>query len=517
MKRTRQNAASESAERYASLIKQFCSKGLERLERSQAVLPIDRLAFLYCLHYLDTSQLNRNSIYTQAQQIVSCSIRRVQRPDLFEDVDLCALMDQIAEEQHPRVVSDTIRELNELEDQRMMLIEVLEETFGDKEGPSSDTDSSQSVERGDDGDEEKNVESDERKYEAREGVPEWKAAEGGELWALCAAYLEANALDASTSTGIESYYLNEVEKLVNSPELDYDGLSSIAASASAIAACTTPEYVSSNATPCGASASKGLDHGFYKLVHAKASLRASQIKLGNYQVAHKIAPLPYTAEQRAFLEAFAAAGQQLGLWGQPAKDSVEEEAPGVALDFVPDERYLLETVLKADDAPPQEDEDFLRDEVPDYYLRKQQEIMRRPNVSSTKPQPAPPLPALVKPHRFCKVKTGFSWNQYNKTHYNSSNNPPPRVVMWYEFTLFYPALVNKKIDWSGIFRIEDVDPGFNDQYCLIVFSVGAPYADVAYRIIRKPWDTRKGGVRSSFDGKGKYKLFFRFANSGYTR
>jgi hypothetical protein len=40
-----------------------------------------------------------------------------------------------------------------------------------------------------------------------------------------------------------------------------------------------------------------------------------------------------------------------------------------------------------------------------------------------------------KPRYFNKVHTGFEWNKYNQTHYDS-DNPPPKVVQGYKFNLF---------------------------------------------------------------------------------
>ena len=44
---------------------------------------------------------------------------------------------------------------------------------------------------------------------------------------------------------------------------------------------------------------------------------------------------------------------------------------------------------------------------------------------------------LIRPRYFIAVRSGFEWNKYNQTHYDA-DNPPPKVVQGYKFTLFYP-------------------------------------------------------------------------------
>merc|ERR1719285_1610799 len=46
-----------------------------------------------------------------------------------------------------------------------------------------------------------------------------------------------------------------------------------------------------------------------------------------------------------------------------------------------------------------------------------------------------------KPKYFNKVKTGYSWNKYNQTHYDH-DNPPPKIVQGYKFNIFYPDLID---------------------------------------------------------------------------
>ncbi len=48
-----------------------------------------------------------------------------------------------------------------------------------------------------------------------------------------------------------------------------------------------------------------------------------------------------------------------------------------------------------------------------------------------------------KPKYFNRVHTGYEWNKYNQTHYDS-DNPPPKVVQGYKFNIFYPDLIDKQ-------------------------------------------------------------------------
>ena len=47
-----------------------------------------------------------------------------------------------------------------------------------------------------------------------------------------------------------------------------------------------------------------------------------------------------------------------------------------------------------------------------------------------------------RPQYFNRVKMGYDWNLYNKTHYDI-DNPPPKVVQGYKFNIFYPDLIDK--------------------------------------------------------------------------
>lgn len=111
-----------------------------------------------------------------------------------------------------------------------------------------------------------------------------------------------------------------------------------------------------------------------------------------------------------------------------------------------------------------------------------------------------------KPRYFNRVHTGFEWNKYNQTHYDT-DNPPPKVVQGYKFNIFYPDLIDKgKAPTYKIIR----EPG-NDDTVVIKFEAGAPYEDIAFRIVNRPWQySHKRGFRSSFD-RGVLQLYCKYS------
>jgi hypothetical protein len=118
-----------------------------------------------------------------------------------------------------------------------------------------------------------------------------------------------------------------------------------------------------------------------------------------------------------------------------------------------------------------------------------------------------------KPRYFNKVKTGFDWNKYNQSHYDKEN-PPPKVVQGYRFNLFYPDLINPRE--APTYRIEK-DPEGNPDYCVIRFSAGAPYEDVAFKIVRGTWNTAaRHGFKCVFQ-RGALSLWFNFKRVHYRR
>ncbi|KAI9205362.1 mid region of cactin-domain-containing protein [Polychytrium aggregatum] len=117
-----------------------------------------------------------------------------------------------------------------------------------------------------------------------------------------------------------------------------------------------------------------------------------------------------------------------------------------------------------------------------------------------------------KPRYFNRVHTGYEWNKYNQTHYDS-DNPPPKVVQGYKFNIFYPDLIDKaKAPTFKIIR----DEGYPDTV-ILRFMAGPPYEDVAFRIVNREWEhSHKKGFRSSFD-RGVLQLHFHFKRQFYRR
>lgn len=119
-----------------------------------------------------------------------------------------------------------------------------------------------------------------------------------------------------------------------------------------------------------------------------------------------------------------------------------------------------------------------------------------------------------KPKYFNKVHTTFFWTKYNKAHYDR-DNPPPKVVSGYKFNIFYPDLIDPSK--TPTYSIEKDSESSDDSTCILRFSAGAPYEDIAFRIINKRWNTdSKSGFRCVFD-RGILQLYFRFITQFYKR
>ncbi|CAI5712957.1 unnamed protein product [Hyaloperonospora brassicae] len=116
-----------------------------------------------------------------------------------------------------------------------------------------------------------------------------------------------------------------------------------------------------------------------------------------------------------------------------------------------------------------------------------------------------------KPRYFNRVKTGYEWNKYNQTHYDH-DNPPPKVVQGYKFNLFYPDLIDKQT--APRFVLEKAS---SDEFCIIRFSAGPPYQDIAFKIVNCEWEySHKRGFKSVFE-RGILHLYFNFKRHRYRR
>lgn len=173
-------------------------------------------------------------------------------------------------------------------------------------------------------------------------------------------------------------------------------------------------------------------------------------------------------------------------------------APGADPDSEMTEQDSLATMEALRDTLEQ-DQQLFSDEIPTWGRDHQPAWAQRPGA-----------PTPIKPLRYAKAHTGFRWNRYNKTHFNSHTNPPPRAVFGYEFTLLYPDLLS---DVPPKFEVVPTEQGWEDTHCIIVFKAGPPYVDVAYKIVNKKF----GRVKASFEPSGRYKLYFRFGGTSYRR
>ena len=116
-----------------------------------------------------------------------------------------------------------------------------------------------------------------------------------------------------------------------------------------------------------------------------------------------------------------------------------------------------------------------------------------------------------KPRYFNRIKNGWDWNTYNKTHYEK-DNPPPKIVQGYKFNIFYTDLIDPTK--TPTFTLEPAD---SNEFCIIRFKASAPYEDIAFKIINREWNkSRKRGFKSSFE-RGVLSLYFNFTTHWYRR
>ncbi|KEP64988.1 UNVERIFIED_CONTAM: cactin [Hammondia hammondi] len=116
-----------------------------------------------------------------------------------------------------------------------------------------------------------------------------------------------------------------------------------------------------------------------------------------------------------------------------------------------------------------------------------------------------------KPRFFNRVKTGYSWNKYNTTHYDH-DNPPPKVVQGYKFNIFYPDLIDKTKAPTWF-----LEPSDTPDTVIIRFHAGPPYEDIAFKILNQEWQLERfRGFRNVFD-RGIMQLYFSFKRYIYRR
>ena len=117
----------------------------------------------------------------------------------------------------------------------------------------------------------------------------------------------------------------------------------------------------------------------------------------------------------------------------------------------------------------------------------------------------------IKPRYSNRVRVGYEWNKYNQVHYNI-DNPPPKIIQGYKFNIFYPSLIDKTKTPTYF-----LERGDALGMCIIRFHAGAPYEDIAFKIVNREWDmTEKAAFKNIFD-KGILKLYFKFKRYRYKR
>lgn len=144
-------------------------------------------------------------------------------------------------------------------------------------------------------------------------------------------------------------------------------------------------------------------------------------------------------------------------------------------------------------------------------LNEDEELMPARDEVSTSRVPKDDRASLKKPRYFNKVKVGFMWNKYNRTHYDE-DNPPPKTVKGYKFNIFYPAL--KHSNQAPRFYLEGAD---TEEFAILRFKTGAPYQDVAFKILNKEWEKNPWhGFKCVFE-KGILQLHFNFKRVVYRK
>ncbi|KAI7846452.1 hypothetical protein COHA_000063 [Chlorella ohadii] len=119
-----------------------------------------------------------------------------------------------------------------------------------------------------------------------------------------------------------------------------------------------------------------------------------------------------------------------------------------------------------------------------------------------------------RPKYFNRVHTGYEWNKYNQTHYDG-DNPPPKTVQGYKFNIFYPELIDKTV--APTYKVEKDPLAEDGSTCILRFSAGPPYEDIAFRILNKEWEyNHKRGFKCVFE-RGILHLYFNFRRQRYRR
>jgi hypothetical protein len=116
-----------------------------------------------------------------------------------------------------------------------------------------------------------------------------------------------------------------------------------------------------------------------------------------------------------------------------------------------------------------------------------------------------------KPKYFNRVRTGWDWNKYNQTHFDKEN-PPPKTIQGYKFSIFYPDLMDKNLTPKYY-----IEPSDEKEFVILRFHAGAPYEDIAFKIMNRDWEiNRHSGFKCMMD-RGVLQLHFNFKRHFYRR
>ena len=110
----------------------------------------------------------------------------------------------------------------------------------------------------------------------------------------------------------------------------------------------------------------------------------------------------------------------------------------------------------------------------------------------------------VLPNFNALVYMGIDWNPYNREKY-TPENPPPKSVQGYYFTIYYPLLTSKSKapNWQLCpellkYCTDPADPSY--KYTAIKFTAPDPYLPIVFRIVDKQWDVyRNNGIITNFE------------------
>lgn len=89
------------------------------------------------------------------------------------------------------------------------------------------------------------------------------------------------------------------------------------------------------------------------------------------------------------------------------------------------------------------------------------------------------------------------------------------MVQGYKFNIFYPDLIDKKTAPTYSLQRDLTDK--ESSTCILRFSAGPPYEDIAFKIVNKEWEySHKKGFKCTFE-RGILHLYFNFKRQRYRR